>query len=183
MDTQEIIDELTRLTHSNINDVQQFLALSEERLNKQPDGDSWSALACIEHLNRYGDFYIPEIKIRLEKSHTKPSKTFRPGMLGNYFAKSMLPKEKLTPMKTFPSMNPLHSLLDKRVLERFIQQQMEILALLEKARTADLTKIKTSISISKWIKLRLGDTLRVVIYHNLRHIIQAKKAITLISLS
>ena len=39
----------------------------------------------------------------------------------------------------------------------------------------DLNKIKTAISISKWIKLKLGDTFRVVVYHNERHIKQANK--------
>lgn len=43
------------------------------------------------------------------------------------------------------------------------------------ARNKDLGKIKTSISISKWIKLKLGDTFRVIIYHNERHIVQANK--------
>ncbi|MFD2969263.1 DinB family protein [Sphingobacterium bambusae] len=181
MDTQELINELSELTLSNMKEAQEFLALSKEKLNRQPSSGSWSVLACIEHLNRYGDFYIPEIKSRLEKSRTKPSETFQPGLLGNYFAKSMLPKEKLNTMRTFQAMNPLDSLLDKQVLDRFIVQQREILMLLDKARAVDLAKIKTSISISKWIKLRLGDTFRVVVYHNLRHIVQAKKALTLIS--
>jgi len=39
----------------------------------------------------------------------------------------------------------------------------------------DIGKTKTAISISKWIKLKLGDTLRVVIYHNQRHMAQAKR--------
>ena len=38
----------------------------------------------------------------------------------------------------------------------------------------NLTKVKTSITISNWIKLRLGDTFRFVIHHNLRHVVQAK---------
>ncbi len=52
--------------------------------------------------------------------------------------------------------------------------------LLEQSRDTNLTKIKTSISISKWIKLRLGDTFRIVIYHNLRHITQVKKILNLL---
>src|SRR5690606_41809639 len=51
------------------------------------------------------------------------------------------------------------------------------LQLLEASKRVDLTQVKTSISISKWIKLRLGDTLRVVIYHNRRHIVQALKLV------
>jgi hypothetical protein len=52
-----------------------------------------------------------------------------------------------------------------------------MLELLEAARTVDLTRTKTGISITNLIKLRLGDTLRVVVYHNWRHIEQAQRAI------
>lgn len=80
-------------------------------------------------------------------------------------------------MKTFNEMNPMGKKLDKSVLETFIAQLNQMLQILETARNKDLNRIKTSISISKWIKLKLGDTLRIVIYHNHRHILQAKKAL------
>jgi uncharacterized protein (DUF2249 family) len=51
-----------------------------------------------------------------------------------------------------------------------------MLELLEIARSKNLNRIRTSISISKLIKLKLGDTLRVVIYHNGRHLQQALRA-------
>lgn len=89
----------------------------------------------------------------------------------------MLPKEKLNKMKTIKSMNPVGSNLDKSVLDKFINQQKTLLELLKQAKKVNLTKTKTGISISKWIKLRLGDTFRVVIYHNLRHMIQAEKVV------
>ncbi|HIA10981.1 MAG TPA: DinB family protein [Flavobacteriales bacterium] len=89
----------------------------------------------------------------------------------------MLPKEKLNKMKTFKSMNPIGSNLDKTVLEKFLSQQKTLLELLQQAEKVSLTKNKTGISISKWIKLKLGDTFRIVIYHNLRHVIQAEKVI------
>ena len=91
----------------------------------------------------------------------------------------MLPREKLNKMKTFKDKNPLGSELDKRTLERFITQQEQLLSLLEKAKNIDLNKTKTAISISKWIELKLGDTFRVVVYHNDRHIVQAKKILNL----
>ncbi|MNY06764.1 DinB superfamily protein [compost metagenome] len=76
-------------------------------------------------------------------------------------------------MKTFQNMNPLNSQLDKRVIDEFVDQQNELLRLLETSRKVSLNKTRTSISISKWIRLKLGDTLRFVIYHNQRHMAQA----------
>ncbi len=173
MDAEELIKELVGLTQ--VNAVQTFKELSDQQLNLKATDDSWSILECIEHLNRYGDFYIPEIQNRLDKSNHKASSAFKSGLLGNYFAKSMLPKVKLNKMKTFASMNPNNSVLHKDVLDTFIYQQEQILDLLAKAKKTNMTKVKTSISISKLIKLRLGDTFRVVIYHNLRHIEQAQR--------
>ena len=80
-------------------------------------------------------------------------------------------------MKTFNDKNPIGSKLDKLTIERFILQQKEMLNLLEKSKKIDLNKTKTAISISKFIKLKIGDTLRVVIYHNERHLVQANKVL------
>jgi hypothetical protein len=52
-----------------------------------------------------------------------------------------------------------------------------MLSLLEQAKSVNLQKIKASITLSKFIKLRLGDVFRVVIYHNERHLEQAFKAV------
>ncbi|MDO4729111.1 MAG: DinB family protein, partial [Bacteroidota bacterium] len=62
-------------------------------------------------------------------------------------------------------------------LEKFIDQQTELLDLLQQAYNVDLIKVKTKTSISKFIKLRLGDTLQFVVFHNQRHILQAKEIV------
>ena len=173
--TLQLIDELKKITEENIQFAENLLNETDEKLNFRLSEKSWSILECIEHLNRYGKFYIPEISKRIENSGIKSTKVFSSGILGNYFAKSMIPKGKLNSMKTFKSMDPIHSKLDKSFLKEFIDQQKQIIHLLNKAENVDLNKVKTSISISNLIKLKLGDTFRFVIYHNLRHIEQAKR--------
>ena len=177
MKTEELIKELLDVTLRNRKEVESLKKLSTENLNSKISKQSWSILECIEHLNRYGDFYIPEIKEKISKSKYKETEVFKSGMLGNYFAMSMLPKEKLNKMKTFTSMNPINIVLEREVLDKFIEQQIQIINLLNLAKTVDLNRVKTSISISKWIKLKLGDTLRVLIYHNWRHMVQVEKVI------
>ena len=100
------------------------------------------------------------------------------GIYQIYFNVKMLaPKEKLNMMKTFNYMNPLNSNLNEAIIDRFLNQQQDMLKIIEMAKIKNLNKVKTSISISKLMKLKLGDTLRVVIYHNKRHIIQANKIV------
>ncbi len=178
MRSSELIEELTEMTQSHLNEVESLLQLDEKTLNWRTEDDSWSVLECLEHLNRYGDFYLPEIAKRMKNGSQKQPEFFKSGWLGDYFAKSMLPKEKLNKMSTFKNMNPLGSHLDTAVIAKFQGQLKEMLNLLATAKSIDLTRTKTGITISSWIKLRLGDTFRVVIYHNERHMVQVKRVLS-----
>lgn len=173
----QLLNDLTSLTHQHLSFIQQLEALPDQVLTQKANTTSWSALECIEHLNRYGDFYLPEISKRIAETRTDAAPVFKSGWLGNYFANSMLPKEKLNKMKTFAAMNPLNSNVDRAVIGTFILQLQTMLDLLQQCRSVNLNAIKTSISISSLIKLKLGDTLRVVIYHNERHVKQIERAI------
>lgn len=175
--SEALILDLIERSRQMINKAESLKNNTDAALNYKTDAKSWSVLECLEHLNLYGRFYLPEIAGRIKETTSKKEADFKSGWLGNYFAKSMLPKEKLNKMKTFKSMNPINSNLDRTVIDSFINQQTEMLELLNKARSVSLNKTKTGISISKWIKLKLGDTFRFVIYHNQRHMIQAEKVL------
>lgn len=172
--TKELITELLEKTRMNIHKVESLKKLSEKELNYKESSGEWSILECIEHLNIYGDFYNPAIKESIQKTTTTSSKIFKSGVLGNYFVNLIAPKEKLNKMKTLKENNPLGSCLDIDVINRFINQQKEYLELIEQSKNINLTKTKTAISITKLIKLRLGDTLRFITAHNERHMLQAE---------
>ena len=175
----ELIEDLANRTLEAISEAGKYKLLTLEALNHRPTPTGWSILECLEHLNRYGVFYLPEINRKVSKAPHSGNEVFKSGWIGNYFALSMLPGSdgKLRKMKTFKSMDPIHAHLEANVVDKFLDQQRQMLGLLEKAREVDLGKVKTSISISKWIKLKLGDTLRVVVYHNQRHIQQASRVL------
>ncbi|MEG1376154.1 MAG: DinB family protein [Myroides sp.] len=175
--TENLLNELIELTHEHLTFAESLLLKTDVELNKRLTNESWSVLECLEHLNLYGNFYLPEIKNRIETSTTKATTEFKSGWLGNYFAQSMLPKEKLNKMKAFKSMNPIHSSLSKNTVTIFIDQQKQLLDLLNASRNVNLNKVKTSISITTLIKLKLGDTFRFLIYHNKRHVIQAQRVL------
>lgn len=175
-----LLNDLKAKTELVLTEAKQLLTLSDERLKNRPASDKWNALECMEHLNLYGDFYLKEIEAQvLAAAPDKNATGFKSGFLGNKFALSLKPAKadkKLNSMKTFKDKNTLNQSLSKTSIERFMKQQERMLTLLKQAENVNLTKIKTAISISKLLKLRLGDTLRVVIYHNERHLVQAKKA-------
>lgn len=173
--SEGIIQELLTLTQKNINSAESFKLLTLDTLNFKENSDSWSILECLEHLNRYGDFYISEISNKIKQAKHPASTDFKSNWLGNYFSKSVAYNQPLNKMKTFKLMNTANSSLGIKTINKFIQQQHQLIDLLNEAKRVNLDKTKTAISISKWIKLKLGDTFRVVIYHNERHIKQAER--------
>ena len=175
LSAKKLIQNLLETTRANINTVELLKKQPTNILNWKPDTESWSILECIEHLNRYADFYIPEITNKINASKHKKAEVFKSNWLGKYFSKSVSYHEDLNKMKTFKVMNPLGSTLDTKTLDKFIDQQHQIIELLNKSIDINLDKTKTAISISKLIKLKLGDTFRVLIYHNQRHMKQAEK--------
>ena len=58
---QDLVADLINRTQENIRAAELLKTKTEETLNKKETSKSWSALECIEHLNRYSDFYLPEI--------------------------------------------------------------------------------------------------------------------------
>ena len=172
---EALINDLISRTQEIISQTKTYTSLEQAEVNWKPGPDRWSILECLEHLSLYGDFYLVEIEQRIINSETNPSTYFHSGLMGNYFANSMLPKDgKINKMKTFKDKDPANSDLPSTTIDRFLKQQQRMIELLELARKIDLNKVKTSITIPV-IKLKLGDTFRFVIYHNQRHLLQADK--------
>ncbi len=175
MQTEKLLQSLIEQTKQIINQAEKLKGYDLHTLSRKANPTSWSMLECLEHLNLYGDFYLPQIEDKIKSSATQPDTEFKSGWLGNYFAESMLPKEKLNKMKTFKDKNPLNAKLDASVIDRFISQQIKLLDLLSLSGKVSLNKIKISTSISKLIKLKLGDTFRFYINHMTRHMQQVDR--------
>lgn len=177
-DNNTLIDELIAITEKCNVWVGEFTSLTYDELLCKHEGE-WCILECLEHLNLYGDFYLPEIEMRMMTAdRNQPGRPFKSGWLGNYFAELMRVKAgKMKKMKSPKDKNPALSpvKLPITVINRFQKQQDTLLHLLEKCRNLDLVNTKCSISLSPYIKLRLGDTLRFYVYHIERHVIQANK--------
>ncbi|TAD83087.1 MAG: DinB family protein [Bacteroidetes bacterium] len=175
MQSENLIQLLLEQTRQITNQVEKLKAFDLHTLTWKENKTSWSILECLEHLNLYGDFYLPEIESKIKNSTTKAEFEFKNGMLGSYFAKSMLPKEKLNKMKTFKDKNPLNANLDASVIEKCLNQQIKLLKLLNQARSVSLNKVKIQTSISRLIKLKLGDAFQFLINHIIRHLNQVDR--------
>lgn len=172
MQSEILIQTLLEQTKRIINQAEKLQTYDLEKLIRREDETSWNILECLEHLNLYGDFYLPQIERKIKNSDTKPNFEFKSGILGNYFSKIILPKEKLNKMKTFKDKDPFNTNLNKTVISRFINQQNKLLELLNQSGKVSLNKVKIQISISSLIKLKLGDTFQFYVNHMIRHLNQ-----------
>lgn len=175
MQSEKLITTLIEQSKQIISQAEKIRNYDLKDLTWRKDPESWNILECLEHLNLYGDFYIPEIESKIKNANAKNETVFKSGFLGNYFAKSMLPKEKLNKMKTFKNKNPLNAKLDKKVIEIFVSQQIKLINLLNQSRNISINKTKTGISITSLVRLKLGDTFQFYINHIERHLKQIKE--------
>lgn len=173
----EFIDRLIEQVNFAIAKAKEYQKIDSTALTHRASLDSWNALECLEHLNRYGEFYLPEIEKSIKKSDSPPAKEYKSGWLGAYLAKSMEPRENVNKVKTFKSKNPLNSDLNKEVIQAFIDQQYKTLELLEDAKRVNINTVRVKTSISSLLRLRLGDTFLFMINHVLRHLKQADTAL------
>jgi hypothetical protein len=179
MDSKIVLTELTNIVAQTKPIVRRFQQLTATELNHKPRANSWSILECVEHLNRYGDFYLPEIEQQMLKAKPGHYPVFKAGWLGNYFANLMnMKKRSMKKLKSPADKNPANSQLNSTTLDRFLKQLEKLEALLQQAATVDLTTTKTAITITRLIRLRLGDTFRFLVYHIERHIAQASRLVT-----
>jgi len=164
---------------SEIDDaLKRFNQEDELALFEHPAEGKWSVLECIEHLHRYNAFYLPEFQKSMMRAPLSTSKEMKRGRFGMKAAKSMLPGETgvNNPMKTFKSKNTLHAKLKMDTLAQFQLEQKELKALIEESARRDIGAVKCNTTLPI-IRFRLGDALEFVINHQLRHIVQAERAL------
>lgn len=154
--------------------ISTFQNLHEDVLQKQSISGGWSIAQCFWHINSYGYYYLPAIEKSLIKT-PNPSPLFTSSWLGAYFTKMMKPGVGMKKMKAFKSHTPPGLPSGASEVAEFIRQQEQLLKLIDRARQIDLNRARVAISISRWIKLRLGDVFQFFIMHQHRHIEQALK--------
>jgi hypothetical protein len=180
MTTSQLIEELKRITQSNIDLVnQKFSALNEQQKNWRKDLDSWSINDVFSHLNEFSSYYHAAFSSKIERTRFREAKeVFISSPLGRSAWKSMklgnaqnIKRKFKSPRSYNPTFNP--SLVTTDSISKFEKTQQELLQIIDLAATINLRKAKIAISISKIIRLKFGDALLFVVYHNERHLQQA----------
>jgi DinB superfamily len=169
MQSETLIQNLWAQTEEIIGRAKALQSLDLGVLCWKDNETSWHILECVAHLKLYNDFYLPKIAAEIKHSNSHFEAQFKSGFLGRYFVKMISPKAKPNKMKTAKDKNPLNQSMDKNMIESFVHKQLTLLDLLQQAKLVSLQQIKIPTSISRFIRLNLGDTFQFLINHQLRH--------------
>ncbi|WP_107037568.1 DinB family protein [Brumimicrobium mesophilum] len=179
--SDDLLLNLKNITESNISLISKKCThLGENQMNWKPSKDSWNIQEVLSHLNSYSSYYHQIFVDKIQNSKfLNVKENFVPSPLGRSAWKSMklgrlnnIKRKFRAPKNMNPSINP--ELLDHDPTNNFIKYQTQLIDILKDAEKVNLKKVKIPISISKIVRLRLGDALMFVIYHNERHIQQVK---------
>ncbi len=172
--SRELLNYLEQTTERHIKKaIEDYQNMERAHLLKPASNGGWSIAQCLDHLNGYGRYYYPLIQQKTD-AYTKPGETYTGTWLGNYFVNMMDPDTGKKKMKAFKNHLPAPGLDAHEVVSEFIRQQEHLLKLIRISRNRDLNKIKIPISLTRYIRMNLGDTLRFIVAHNERHMRQAE---------
>lgn len=181
-----LLQQLMESSISLLEDISRLEEYSGTGLLEMNDGAGrWNILQVLEHLNSYYTYYLPIIEKKSADSNATSRIDFTPGWLGAYFTNMMQPKDGTIKhkMKAFSNHIPPPRLQASEVIEEFLQHQRKLIYLLELAKNKDINNIRIPISLTPFIKLKLGDTFSFIIAHNNRHRVQINNLLAFNKLS
>ncbi|MGH1336953.1 MAG: DinB family protein [Aureispira sp.] len=188
VDAQVLLQDLERL-NKRLSEIalRDFTPLTVPQLNWQEAAHKWSILECIAHLNYVADFYFPPTLKALEyakKKGSRPQKTFTRGWLGHIYVSKMrlnqnnqFKKSIEAPQKYVPVLDNNEQLDKKEVFDKFVVNQKTLTRILMEAKTINIEKTRVYAAVFNLVSIRLGDMLKILVYHDERHIVQAQRVL------
>ncbi len=188
VDAQALLQDLERL-NKRLSEIalRDFTPLSMEQLNWHETPYRWSILENIAHLNYVANFYFPPTLKALEhakKKGARPQKTFTRGWLGHRYVSKMrlkvnnqIKKTIEAPKKYVPKLDPHEELDRKNTFDRFVENQQTLARIIAEAKTINIEKTRVYAAVFNLVSIRFGDMLKILVYHDERHIVQAQRVL------
>ncbi len=176
---QGLITELLDRTELIKAGTQPFLRLTAEQLSCPPAPGQWSIVEIFGHLNLANDIYIRSILSRMTLAPDTKSDEYRSSWLGDWAYEKIMPRANGTvlKMKAAKSVCPGKQCEEGRAVIESFQRKCDALDdILHHAFTKDLQRIRIPFHFIPFLHFGLGDTLRFVVAHNERHLLQAQRA-------
>lgn len=171
-------DLVTRIREHSERVATTFAELNDAELAWRPSATEWSVLHCFEHLALTFDYYRPKLTTALATPVRTPpyGGPYAPSPWGRvymYFA--------LNPRYSFPTAKAITptSQADRSIFPAYLARQAELLGIIQELGDVDL--VRTHIPIERGVRFNLGDVLRILVYHDEVHFLQAQGVLAAMS--
>ncbi|GAB3795373.1 DinB family protein [Spirosoma humi] len=158
----------------------EFATLTEEQLRWKPAPSQWSIVECLQHLNLAERFYIRNIQHKVDQLGLVQENPGDQLLESDLVGKAMLfmvdPQVRVklpAPGIIYP--RKAADLVPADVIRQFLDLQTLLTNQLTKAVYLDWNREKMMSLFGNWLKLRLGDAVRMLVAHTERHINQAMR--------
>jgi hypothetical protein len=155
-----------------------FLRLTDEQLGFSPAPDTWSISEVFAHLNLSNEIYIRHILPRVTLAPDIATDEFRSSWLGDWAYEKIVPRPDGTifKMRSARSVTPVKPKEEpKEALHGFHRTCDALDDILRHSATKDLRRIRVPFHFVPFLRFGLGETLRFLIAHNERHLLQAQR--------
>lgn len=165
----------------------EFGSLTEEQLRQKPAPDKWSIIECLQHLNLAERFYIRNIQHKVDQLgllQTNPTdQPLKAGLVGRALCWAVDPKTKMK-LKAPSIVKPRRAeeWNVQQVMSQFIELQTLLYDSLNKVIYLDWNQTQLPTLFGNWLKINLGDALRMLVLHTERHLAQALRVKETLSL-
>ena len=184
MQTPEYIaNRLNELAQHKAQFERAFYFLEDEELFFIPEGEQWSAIECIEHINNVNEVYLPQLTKVCQLPEAKESSSIKMGWFTKKARVWMQPITKAkalkipAPRKLKPRRlrNPDLKIAPQKVMENFIADLSQIEKLVRIIpNSQDLCNTKVTSALPPF-KIKSITALEIIIPHIARHLTQAER--------
>ncbi len=178
LDPDRLLDEVSsELAAVSRNVSALFGALSSEQLHWRPGTDRWSVAHCLCHLVRVGEAYRKKLEPEIQRARdqgTAAKGPVRGSWFGRWFTSQMGPGKGFRARAPAVFRPDLEAGPDDAV-ERFLQEQDQLIDLVHGARGLDLDRVRISSPVTRLLRFRATDAFRIIAEHEWRHIDQARR--------
>jgi hypothetical protein len=151
--------------------------LTRERVNWKPRPDAWSIGQCLQHLAISNDLYIDAIEAAMTRNLTTtgPVDEIAIGALSRWFIRSYIAPSPQTKRARAPKRIVPAAAIDENVLDRFLDSNQRIRAIVRRAGDYDVNRIRFRNPFVPVIRFTVGTGFELLARHEERHLLQAER--------
>jgi len=150
--------------------------LSPAQLNWRPSNDRWSIGQCLQHLVMTNRVYLPPIARALEGQPVSVAvEAITPGWFGRWFIANYIEPSPRTRRSRAPAKARPSPQIEPAVLDQFLRSNDAARALVRRASTYDVNRIRFVNPFVSVIRFTVGTGLEIIWRHERRHLLQAER--------